>query len=181
MLTPAQSLFVIVGSELTEFGSECGDCLVRLIDCAEILDIPVISAKYPEQLKNGVVQTRLKLRHLPPAIPIEPYAADWRETPLASAIHGSGRRQLLVGGLWLEEAVSLLAHHAISVGLDVYVCIDACLALCPDQAQVLQSRFIQHGIVVATTEQTIREWVALASSEKRTAAQCLLNNSASNS
>ena len=153
---------------------------VKPSNAAEILAIPVIAAHYSDNLEDGAPQTPLKIRHLPLAIPIEPDAAVWRETSLASAIHATSRRQLLVAGLWLEEAVSLLAHHAIRVGLDVYVCIDACPALRPDQTQVIQSRLLQHGVVVTTTEQALREWVALASSERKAEAQRVLSKSASN-
>lgn len=142
------------------------DSIRRILSYAKTLSIPVLHAHYPADLTSGVLQTLEVVPADIRSIPFHPAAPDWRSTALAASLHATGRRQVLLAGLWLEEAVSLLAEHAIRIGFDAYVSIDASPAVVQDQSAILRARLRQHGVVVTTTEQALREWLALSSAKR---------------
>lgn len=173
MLNPEQSIIAVVDGLSDGRPTQIGEVL-RLIACARALGIPALGAYYPEDLLVGAIQSHASMNDVGSWFPVDPVEARWQSTALALALQSKGRRQLLICGIWLEEAVSILAHQTSLFGLDVHVCIDASPALRPDQVSVLQARLVQHNIVVTTSELVVRHWLALASPDNRAAAQRLL-------
>jgi nicotinamidase-related amidase len=95
------------------------------------------------------------------AFPFDPTPADWPSSPLGAALAATGRNQVVVLGVWLEEAVTWLALNCLSVGLDTYVPVDATPAIDAANEPAARARLTQAGAVPTSTAQIIREWAAL--------------------
>lgn len=166
MLNPTCSVMIILHTQGLGEETAAFRALSRVVTCAEALSIPILSAYYPMDARQAMIGNGNLSSRAFPHYPFEPDVETWQGTELGTAIADTGRRQLLICGGWLEEGVTLLAHRALRTGLDVFVCIDASLALQKDHVVTLQMRLIQHNAVVTTAEQAVREWLALSPSEK---------------
>ncbi|MEQ1696754.1 MAG: hypothetical protein ABL901_13015 [Hyphomicrobiaceae bacterium] len=167
MLNPQNSIVVMLEALPISGDIAAGSSLQRVISCAEALSIPIFCASYRLDKLEKTIRAEAPSSIGYPSFPFEPEVDEWQTTVLAQAIAATGRRQLLICGRWLKEGITLLAHQAMRIGLDAYVCIDISLPLQQDHLTTLQLRLVQHNIVVTTTEQAVREWIALSPSEKR--------------
>lgn len=166
MMTPDHSILLVVDTPAETHSPHALPALSQLFNSARVLAIPAVVANYPAVGSAGMLEGQLAISDDCPRISFEPGAEQWRGSKLATALFESGRRQLLICGYWLEEGVSLLALHALQAGFDVYVAIDASPALSPGDLPTLQLRLVQHNVVVTTSTQILREWKALASTDK---------------
>ncbi|MCB1504870.1 MAG: isochorismatase family protein [Hyphomicrobiaceae bacterium] len=147
----------------------------RLVDAAAIVSVPVIVALYPPSVEIGTLATTAVLDADLPRLPFRPSPLDWSYSPLGRAIAATGRNQIIIAGLWLEEAVTLLALNCLAVGFDTYVAGDATAMIDTASETAAQARLTQAGAVPTSTEQVIREWAALQESAEQSAelAACL--------
>lgn len=133
----------------------------RMFHAASLATVPTIVGLYPTATPPGVIAMSINLDGDVPAYPFDPTPADWPSSPLGAALAATGRNQVVVLGLWLEEAVTWLALNCLSVGLDTYVPTDATPAFDAATEPAARARLTQAGAVPTTTAQIIREWAAL--------------------
>lgn len=133
----------------------------RMLDAASLATVPTIVALYPTATPPGVIAMSVNLDGDARAFPFDPSPADWPSSPLGAALAATGRNQVVVLGLWLEEAVTWLALNCLSVGLDTYVPTDATPVIDAANEPAARARLTQAGAVPTSTEQIIREWAAL--------------------
>jgi hypothetical protein len=133
----------------------------RMLDAASLATVPMIVGLYPTATPPGVIATSVNLDGDALTFPFDPSPADWPSSPLGAALAATGRNQVVVLGVWLEEAVTWLALNCLSVGLDTYVPTDATPAIDTDNEPAARARLIQAGAVPTSTAQIIREWAAL--------------------
>lgn len=182
MLSPDNTVIVLMDADGGEAAPEAVEAKRRIIDCAQALALPIVRVLYPGATPAPTPSGSQFPKEIDHAfIVFQPVSAEWQKTTLATTLLATGRRQLLISGDWLEEGVSLLAHHAMRAGMDTYVCIDACSAIRPDQEPILLARLVQHNIVVTTCEQVVREWLALCSNAKRDIVRLLVEKLPSDS
>lgn len=182
MLTPDDSIVAIMAISSSAAASDCTKETSRIIQCAHLLAIPTLNVTYSHVASISTLHRSVSLvsGHAS-ALEFEPEVEEWQGTKLAETLLATGRRQLLICGKWLEEGVSLLALRAMRAGVDAHVCVDASPALHSDQMPILLARLVQHNVVVTTSEQVVREWLALSSSDRRSAAQQVLDEILRNS
>lgn len=143
--------------------------ITRLADAAAIVSVPVIIALYPPYVEMGTLATTAELDADFPRLPFRPSPVDWICSPLGRAIADTGRNQIIIAGLWLEEAVTLLALNCLAVGFDTYVAGDATATIDTACETAARARLTQAGAVPTSTEQVIREWAALQESAEHSA------------
>jgi hypothetical protein len=163
MLHPSSSVLVVVDAPalLPNVVSLSIGALKTLVDAADLLGVPTISVRYPDTAIPGQIATAGAVSRRVKDIPFDPAAPDWLATQLGTAIAKTGRSQMIVSGLWLEEAITLLVLRGLAFGIDTYVSIDAAIAINPEFALAAHARLTQAGAVPTTTEQILREWAAL--------------------
>lgn len=144
----------------------------RLIRVARIAKVPTIIARYPADAMHTVLADAVSPIASMPTLPFHPMPAAWPSTELGRAIAATGRDRIVIAGLWLEEAVTLLSLDCLSVGFDTYVTSDATAVIDPAQQLTARARLAQAGAVPTSTEQIIREWAALLD-DIRTAAELI--------
>lgn len=133
----------------------------RMVDAASLATVPMIVGLYPTATPPGLIAMSLNLEGDTLTFPLDPSPVGWPSSPLGASLAATGRNQVVVLGVWLEEAVTWLALNCLSVGLDTYVPTDATPAIDADNEPAARARLTQAGAVPISTAQIIREWAAL--------------------
>ena len=84
----------------------------------------------------------------------------WEDKKVVDAVKATGRKQLIIAGLYTEICVAMPVIHALGEGWDVTVITDACGAVSAEAHEVAIQRMIAAGANVMT-------WLALASEWQR--------------
>jgi nicotinamidase-related amidase len=84
----------------------------------------------------------------------------WEDPKVVDAVKATGRKQLIIAGLWTEVCVAMPVIHALGEGWDVTVITDASGGSSVEAHEVAIQRMIAAGANVMT-------WLALASEWQR--------------
>jgi nicotinamidase-related amidase len=84
----------------------------------------------------------------------------WEDKAVVDAVKATGRKQLVIAGLWTEICVAMPAIQAAGEGWDVTVITDASGAVSVEAHQVAIQRMIAAGVNMMT-------WLALAAEWQR--------------
>jgi nicotinamidase-related amidase len=76
-----------------------------------------------------------------------------------NAVKATGRRKIVVSGLWTSMCFAYSALHAIKDGLDCYGLIDAAGDSTPEAHRYAIERMLQAGVVPVTVESLVSEWM----------------------
>ncbi len=82
----------------------------------------------------------------------------WDDKKVRDAINGTGRKKLILSGLWTEVCINLCSFSAMQDDYEVYVVEDACGGTSEIAHRAAMDRMIQAGVVPMTWQQTILEW-----------------------
>jgi nicotinamidase-related amidase len=131
-----------------------------LIRAARRLGLPVIAS---EQYVKGLGPTVPAIRELLPAPPIEKIAfscANAKE--VASAVEGTGRRQVIAVGMESHVCVYQTVRDLASKGFDVFVPKDAIVSRTEENRQVGLDLCEKAGAVVTSTETVLFDLLGTA-------------------
>ncbi len=84
----------------------------------------------------------------------------WEDGIVVDAVKATGRKQLIIAGLWTEVCVAMPTIQALGEGWDVTVVTDACGSVSPEAHSVAIQRMVAAGANVIT-------WLAVASEWQR--------------
>lgn len=84
----------------------------------------------------------------------------WEDEKVVDAVKATGRKQLIIAGLWTEICVAMPAIQAAGEGWDVTVITDASGGVSVEAHEVAIQRMIQAGVNMMT-------WLALAAEWQR--------------
>lgn len=103
-------------------------------------------------VKHGMSGTNPELREALPGVPeIDRTTMNsWEDPEFRAAIEGTGRRKLIIAGLWTEVCVAFPAHDALRAGYEVYVVVDAIGGVSRTAHESAMQRMIQAGAVPIT-------------------------------
>ena len=82
----------------------------------------------------------------------------WEDKPTVDAVKATGRKQLIIAGLWTEVCVAMPTIQALGEGWDVTVVTDACGGASVEAHQVAIQRMIAAGANVMTWLAVACEW-----------------------
>lgn len=82
----------------------------------------------------------------------------WEDKPTVNAVMATGRKQLVIAGLWTEVCVAMPAIHAAGEGWDVTVVTDACGGASLEAHEVAIQRMIAAGVNMMTWMAVASEW-----------------------
>lgn len=82
----------------------------------------------------------------------------WQDKPTVDAVKATGRKQLIIAGLWTEVCVAMPAIHAAGEGWDVTVVTDASGGVSVEAHQVAIQRMIAAGVNMMTWMAVGSEW-----------------------
>jgi nicotinamidase-related amidase len=136
------------------------DGVVALSKAAKILDVPVVlSSIWPDG--NGEFNpevTSLFPKQTPIARGVMGFDA-LEDAPVLDAVKATGRKKVVVSGLWTSMCFADTAIHALREGFDVYGVMDAAGDWNAETHQYGVERMIQAGVVPITWMPVVSEWM----------------------
>ena len=136
----------------------------RLIEGAKLVGVPILPT---EQYPRGLGPTATVLREALPAgcTPVEKSTLSCLGCPdVERALRGSGRKQVIVGGIEAHACVNQSVHDLLAAGYEVHLVIDAVSSRFPRDYEVAVQRLVAAGAVPTTVESVLLEWVRAADS-----------------
>lgn len=82
----------------------------------------------------------------------------WEDKGFRDAVKATGRKKLIITGLWTEVCVTFPSLEAIRDGYEVYFVTDVCGSTTMEAHEMSIQRCIQGGAVPMTWIQTLLEW-----------------------
>jgi hypothetical protein len=82
----------------------------------------------------------------------------WDDAGFRRAIELTGRKNIILTGLWTEVCVTWPALNMLEAGYTIYVVEDCCGATSPAAQDAALSRMVQAGAIRLTTIAALLEW-----------------------
>ena len=167
LLTDKNSVLVLVDYQPTMFKSVTSGDKVRIkkaafcaAKAASILGIPVILSSINPKHNGDFIPEITKLfpdqevfaRKMPSFDAFEDEGT-W------NGFQKTGRKKLVVSGLWTSMCFAYTALHALKEGYEVYGLIDAAGDSTPDAHEYGVKRMLQAGVIPMTLEALVSEWM----------------------
>jgi nicotinamidase-related amidase len=132
---------------------------VALTKAARAFNVPVITTTVTARSFGGPM-----LAPIASVAGVEPIDRSvinpWRDERVVRAIKASGRKKLVMAGLWTDNCVMLPALSALAEGFDVYVVTDASGDYDSESHERAVQRLVQAGAVPITWLPVMLEWQA---------------------
>lgn len=157
LLTPQNAVLALIDYQPEQYAG------VKSVGAAELLahvtmlgrvatafELPVVlSTVY---VKHGMSGTNRELREALPGVPeIDRTTLNsWEDSDFREAVEKTGRRKLILAGLWTEVCVAFPALDALRAGYDVFVVADAIGGVSPVSHESAMQRMAQAGAVPIT-------------------------------
>lgn len=129
-----------------------------LAKAAKIFAVPTFITTVETESFSGYTWPEL-LNVFPQADVLERTSMNsWDDAKVREGIAGTGRKKLILSGLWTEVCINHAANSAMRDGYEVYVVADACGGTSQDAHDYSMQRMIQAGIRPLTWQQLLLEW-----------------------
>ena len=132
--------------------------VVALAKAATLFELPVVLSTIGVNAgyQQGTIEELLTV--LPGVEPIDRSAVNaWEEKAFRAAVEATGRRKLLIAGLWTEVCLVFPALDLLKDGYEVYAVSDASGGTSVDAHERGMQRVIQAGAVPVTWEAVMAE------------------------
>ena len=132
--------------------------VVALAKATRVFEIPVVLSTVETKSFSGIMWPQLKAIY-PNQTPIERSSMDsWDDKNFVAAIEKSGRKKIVMAGLWTEICIGLTAIQALYDGYEVFVVEDCCGDVSQLAHDNAMKRVIQAGAKPVTSLQVMLEW-----------------------
>jgi len=129
-----------------------------LLKAAKVFGVPVVLSTVETKSFSGYMWPQIQAV-FPEQAPIERSSMNsWDDANFVAAIQKSGRKKIVVSGLWTETCVALPTVQAIHDGYEVYVAEDCCGDVSDLSHRNAMQRVIQAGAKPVTALSTMLEW-----------------------
>lgn len=82
----------------------------------------------------------------------------WDDAGFRKAIEATGKKNILLTGLWTEVCITWPTLEMLAAGYTVYVVEDCCAGTSPAAHEAALSRMVQAGAIRLTTVAALLEW-----------------------
>src|SRR5467141_2497425 len=131
---------------------------VALSKATRVFDIPVVLSTVETKGFSGNMWPQIQAV-FPNRVPIERSTMNsWDDRNFVAAVEKTGRKKIVVAGLWTETCVALPTVQAIHDGYEVYVVEDCCGDVSQLAHDNAMKRVIQAGAKPVTSLQVMLEW-----------------------
>ena len=132
--------------------------VVLLAKCSKLFGVPAVLTSVETESFSGYIWPQL-LDVFPDQKPIERTSMNsWDDEEFRKAVEATGKKNIIMCGLWTEVCVAWPTLNMINEGYNVFVVDDACGATSEVAHQRAMDRMIQAGAVPCTTIHTILEY-----------------------
>src|SRR2546425_11661383 len=131
---------------------------VALGKAARVFDVPVVLTTVETKSFSGNMWPQLKAV-FPGQEPIERSSMNsWDDPKFVNAIAKTGKKKIILAGLWTETCIALPTIQAIHDGYEIYVAEDCCGDVSQLNHDNAMRRMIQAGAKPVTALSTLLEW-----------------------
>jgi nicotinamidase-related amidase len=131
---------------------------VAFAKAAKVFDLPVVLSTVESKSFSGNIWPQIKAV-FPSQNPIERSSMDaWDDKNFVAAIEKSGRKKIVLAGLWTETCVALPTIQAIHDGYEIYVVEDCCGDVSQLAHDNAMKRVVQAGAKPVTSLSVMLEW-----------------------
>ena len=158
LLTPENAVFAFIDYQPEQFrgvsSKPTSELLLNVITLGKIakaFHVPAVVTTVGVQM--GVNQSTQKdlIDVLPPTTEIDRTTLNsWEDQTFVSAIAATGRKKIIMAGLWTEVCVAYPTIDALKDGYEVCVVVDAIGGVSKDSHEAAIQRMIQAGAVPVT-------------------------------
>ncbi|GGZ06590.1 hydrolase [Streptomyces olivaceoviridis] len=164
LLTPDNCAVLFVDHQPQMFfGTGSGDrtaiinSTLGLAKAAKVFDVPVVLSTVAAESFSGPILPQLADVFPDQKIVDRTTMNAWEDAAFVEAVKATGRKKLVIAGLWTEVCVVLPVLSAIAQGYEVYVVTDASGGVSPQAHEHAVQRMIQGGAVPVTWVQVLLE------------------------
>jgi nicotinamidase-related amidase len=131
---------------------------VAFAKAARVFDLPVVLSTVESKSFSGNIWPQIKAV-FPNQVPVERTSMNaWDDKNFVAAIEKSGRKKIVLAGLWTETCVTLPTIQAIHDNYEVYVVEDCCGDVSQLAHDNAMKRVVQAGAKPVTSLQVMLEW-----------------------
>jgi nicotinamidase-related amidase len=131
---------------------------VALAKAARVFDVPVVLSTVETKSFSGNMWPQIQAI-FPKQVPIERTTMNsWDDERFVAAVQKSGRKKIVLAGLWTETCVALATIQAMHDGYDVHVVEDCCGDVSQLSHDNAMKRIIQAGAKPVTALSVMLEW-----------------------
>jgi nicotinamidase-related amidase len=131
---------------------------VALSKASRVFDIPVVLTTVETKSFSGNLWPQIKAI-FPQQTPIERSSMNsWDDKNFVAAIEKTGRKKIVLAGLWTETCVALPSVQAIHDGYEIYVAEDCCGDVSQLAHENAMKRVVQVGAKPVTALSVMLEW-----------------------
>lgn len=164
LLTPEKSIVVLIDHQPYQFTNLNSheptmiiNNVVGLAKTAKVFGVPTILTTVIEERGGFIIKELQDV--FPEQKPINrTFINTWEDPKVTDIVKKSGRKQLILAGLFTEICVAMPAIQALGEGYDVFVVADACGAVSEEAHNLAMNRMIQAGVVPINWMAVLGEW-----------------------
>jgi nicotinamidase-related amidase len=132
--------------------------VVAFAEATRVFDVPVVLTTVETKSFSGNLWPQIRAV-FPGQEPIERSSMNsWDDKNFVAAIEKTGRKKIVLAGLWTEVCVAFPTVQAIHDGYEVYVVEDCCGDVNQLSHEIAMQRVIQAGATPVTSLSTMLEW-----------------------
>ncbi|MET7506945.1 hydrolase [Streptomyces albidoflavus] len=164
LLTPEESVLVLIDHQPFQFANLHShepalvvNNVVGLARAARVFDVPTVLTTVLEERGGLLIQGLQDV--FPEQKPINRTLINtWQDERVVDAVKATGRRKLVIAGLWTEICVAMPAIQAAGEGFEVYAVTDASGGVSAEAHEMAVRRMIQAGVTPITWQAVLGEW-----------------------
>src|ERR1700758_3081417 len=131
---------------------------VALLKATRVFDVPVVLSTVETKSFSGNMWPQIQAIY-PDQNPIERSSMNsWDDKNFVAAIEKTGKKKIILAGLWTETCIALPTVQAIHDGYEIYVAEDCCGDVSQLNHDNAMRRVIQAGAKPVTALSTMLEW-----------------------
>ncbi|GKQ34078.1 hydrolase [Streptomyces sp. A012304] len=130
---------------------------VGLAEAAKVFEVPTVLSTVAAESFSGPIMPQLAAVFPDQKVIDRTTMNAWEDTNFVDAVKETGRKKLVIAGLWTEVCVVLPTLSALAQGYEVYVVTDASAGVSPQAHEHAIQRMIQAGAVPVTWVQVLLE------------------------
>ncbi|RAI02127.1 hydrolase [Acuticoccus sediminis] len=164
LLRPEDSIVVLIDHQPFQFANLNShepamivNNVIGLAKASKAFDVPVVLTTVIEGRGGFLIKGLQDV--FPDQTPIDrTFINTWQDDRVVDVVKASGRKQLVIAGLWTEVCVAMPAIQAVADGYEVFVVTDACGGVSAEAHDMAIRRMTAAGITPITWMAVASEW-----------------------
>ncbi|AGK79123.1 Isochorismatase hydrolase [Streptomyces microflavus DSM 40593] len=164
LLTPEESVLVLIDHQPFQFANLNSheptmvvNNVVGLAKAAKAFGVPTVLTTVLEERGGLLIQGIQDV--FPEQEPIDrTFINTWQDERVVDAVKATGRKKLVLAGLWTEICLAMPAIQAAGEGFEVYAVTDASGGVSAEAHDMAVRRMVQAGVVPITWMAVLGEW-----------------------